>query len=383
MPQHINILDICYIYCAANIPKMTIYRHHERDLADRLSTALRQMPCVAGVRRKSGKPADLGADIVVNASINRKPVHLMVHIEDKVFPRDVRAAFWDLRSVSRRPGKAAGSVRVIPMIAAATISDGAKELLREEGIGYFESGGSLFLVHDSLYVFIDRPAIKAARKIDRPLFSGNRSQVIHALLMNPEQWFSTRELAALSHVSPSTASIVLGELEKRDLAIVQGKGPGKTRRLNQPGALLDGWVKQRSLLPKPEMRRYYVPLVKAEDLMKRLRKVCAAHQTACVITHEWAAQLYSPFLSNISQVKCRIFPNAPLSLMAQELKAREVEEGSNWAVIESESMRDMLFQQDIRGLPVESPILAYLDLINGEGRAPEMAEHLRREKIRF
>jgi hypothetical protein len=65
--------------------------------------------------------------------------------------------------------------------------------------------------------------------------------------------------------------------------------------------------------------------------------------TAYVITHEWAAQLYSPFLSNISQVKCRVFPNGPLSLITGELNAREVAEGSNFGLIESESVRDMLF----------------------------------------
>jgi len=38
--------------------------------------------------------------------------------------------------------------------------------------------------------------------------------------------------------------------------------------------------------------------------------------------------------------------------------------------------RDMLFEQQIRGLRVESSILAYLDLQGGEGRTKESAEHL-------
>jgi len=52
-------------------------------------------------------------------------------------------------------------------------------------------------------------------------------------------------------------------------------------------------------------------------------------------------------------------------------------------VIESDSIRDMEFEQDIRGLRVQSPILAYLDLLGGEGRSKEMAEHLRHERIGF
>jgi hypothetical protein len=215
------------------------------------------------------------------------------------------------------------------------------------------------------------------------VFSGSRSSAIHALLLNSTKWFSTHELAKLAQVSPSTASVTFAELEKRDMIQVQGKGPNKIRRLATPTVLLDEWVRQREGSPRPDIRRFYVPMMKPEALMKAIHSVCEKHSTAYVITHEWAAQLYSPFLSNISQVKCRIFPNVPLSLITGELNAREVDEGTNLGLIESDSIRDMLFEEEIRGLRVESPILAYLDLCNGDGRAKEMAEHLRHERIGF
>jgi hypothetical protein len=355
----------------------------ERELHGGLLSILRELPNVTSVYEEALEPSDAGVDLVVNASVNGKPVRLLVQMKSALFPRDVRAAFWSLKSASTRPSLATGDVSVIPMIAAGTISDGAKELLQTERIGYLDGAGSLFLPNENLYILIDRPSAKSARKLDRPLFSGNRSAVIHALLMNPQQWFSTTELAKLVSVSPSTVSVVFAELEKRDLTATQGKGPNKTRRLADPTALLDEWVKQTELAPKPEMRRYYVPRIKSEDLMKVIDQVCNRLTTAYVITHEWAAQLYSPFLTNISQVKCRIYPNAPLSSIANELDAREVEEGSNLMIFESRSMRDFLFEEEVRGLRVESPVLAYLDLLGGEGRAKELAEHLRVERIGF
>ena len=54
------------------------------------------------------------------------------------------------------------------MIAAGTISEGAKELLQAERIGYLDRAGSLFLPNDDLYILIDRPAPKEARKMDGP-----------------------------------------------------------------------------------------------------------------------------------------------------------------------------------------------------------------------
>ena len=357
---------------------------YEQQLADNLLAALQRIPNVGAAHLENVHgAADSGIDFVLAASINHRPVRLMIQAKNTVFPRDVRAAFWDLRSASKRLATSGIAVPEIPMIAAGTISDGAKELLQTERIGYFERGGSLFLADDNLYLLIDKPATKKARQVHRPLFSGSRSSVIHALLLNPEKWFSAHELAGLASVSPSTVSIVLLELQKRDLIDVEGKGPSKIRKLSRPAVLLDEWARQTSLQPKPKMRRFYLPLVKPEELMKRIDEVCVKSHSAYVITHEWAAQLYSRFLSSISQVKCRIFPNGPLSLIFEELNAREVDEGSNLGVIESESIRDMQFEQQIRGLRVQSPILTYLDLLGGEGRAKEMADHLRSERIGF
>ena len=56
---------------------------------------------------------------------------------------------------------------------------------------------------------------------------------------------------------------------------------------------------------------------------------------------------------------------------------------ANLAVIETKSAGELLFRQQVGGVWLASPIQIYLDLLRGEGRAKEMAEHLRREKIGF
>ena len=66
-----------------------------------------------------------------------------------------------------------------------------------------------------------------------------------------------------------------------------------------------------------------------------------------------------------------------------ELDARIVNEGANLAVIETKSAGELLFRQQVGGVWLASPIQVYLDLLRGEGRAKEMAQHLRRERIRF
>jgi hypothetical protein len=65
------------------------------------------------------------------------------------------------------------------------------------------------------------------------------------------------------------------------------------------------------------------------------------------------------------------------------LKAREVGEGSNLVFLEAASYGEFLFRERERGVWLANPIIVYLDLLQSDGRAKEMAEHLRRERIHF
>lgn len=64
-----------------------------------------------------------------------------------------------------------------------------------------------------------------------------------------------------------------------------------------------------------------------------------------------------------------------------KLGARVVNEGANFAVIETKSAGELLFRQNVGGVCLASPVQVYLDLLRGEGRAKELAGHLRKEKI--
>ncbi len=66
-----------------------------------------------------------------------------------------------------------------------------------------------------------------------------------------------------------------------------------------------------------------------------------------------------------------------------ELGARAVNEGANLTVIEAKSPGELLFRERIGDVWLASPIQVYLDLLGGEGRAKEMAEHLRKDRIGF
>jgi DNA-binding transcriptional ArsR family regulator len=357
----------------------------ERQLIARFVDALRELPEVeADFDRWEpvGKNNDRGHDAQVDLRVAGKSFVLLVEAKKTVFPRDVRQVIWRLRAASQGTSAGPGE-KPLSFLVAESISPGARELLRSERVGYYDSGGSLYLSGDGAYFYIDKPPPKALTKSVRTLFTERRAQVLHTLLAQHQSWFGVTKLAQQAMVSPATASQVLTELERLDWLEARGQGPSKERHLREPAALLDTWAKQLAAIRPPTLRRYYVPGMKADTLAARVGQVFDAHDVQYTISYEAAAQHYAPFLSNVSQVRMRVLIGANADAAIRSLDARVVNEGANLGVIEAKSLGELLFRERVNGLWLASPIHIYLDLLYGEGRSKEVAEHFRRERINF
>ena len=357
----------------------------EQQLIVRFVDALRELPEVEADldhREPLGKHGNQGYDTQVTLRVAGKPFVLLLTTKKAVFPRDIRQMIWRLQAASH--GKSTEKREMsLPLLVAESISPGAKELLKNERIGYYDSGGSLYLPAPGAYLYIDKPPSKTLTKSVRTLFTGRRAQVLHALLVEHQNWFGTTELAQQAMVSSATASQVLTELERFDWLDVRGQGPSKERYLREPTALLDAWAKQLTTIHSPSLHRYYVPNTKIDMLAVRIGQVFDTHNVEYAISHEAAAQRYTPFLSNVSQVRVRVLIGANVNAAISDLDTRTVNEGANLGVIEVKSSGELLFRERVDGLWLASPIQIYLDLLRGEGRSKEMAEHFRKEKIGF
>lgn len=357
----------------------------ERQLLDQFLEALRGLPEVRvklGPRPQSDGP-DRGYDVRVDLWAGGKPVTLLIEAKKTLYPRDVRQSLWQLEEYARRWPQSEEGRQTSYCLVAHSISPGAKGLMRDKRVGYYDSGGSMFLPAENIYVYVDKPPPKSLSRSIRSLFSGRRAQVLHALLMRNDEWFGVKELAEQTLVSPTTASQVLTELERFDWVESRGQGPTKKRHLREPGALLDEWTRQLALMRPPAIKRYYVPSVHVEGLVHKFAKVCTTHKAEYAITHEAAAQHYAPFLSTVSQVRCRLVADAPADEALGALDAHNVDHGANLAVIAVESSGELLFRELVDGTWLASPVQVYLDLMRSEGRAREMAQHLRQERIGF
>jgi len=354
----------------------------ERDTVQKLLETLQALPQVHADMPvwhpvRYGREIDAEIDIV---AADQKHV-LLIEVKKDVYPRDVRQILWQLKQYIDAARSRDQSISIVPLLAAQSISVGAKDLLKEQRVGYFGTGGSLFIPAHGAYFYIEKPPPKTLAKSIRALFTGKSSQVLHALLHRRDSWFSVKELAECAKVSPATASETLTELERLDWASSKGQGPSKERRLSAPTALLNEWKKQVLAIRQVPIRRYYVPATDVNVLPDHLAGACDAFNVEYVITQEAAAQLYAPFLSTISRVACRMPPGRDAEAALSKLEARVVTEGANLLVIETKSQGEFLFKERYGSVWLANPVQVYLDLLRSGGRAPEAAEHLRRERI--
>jgi len=357
----------------------------ERQLLTQFLEVLRELPEVRAELDHFdpiGGKSDRGYDAQIDLNIAGKSFILVIEAKKTVYPRDVHQVLWQFKEVNKHRSNGQGKER-LPLLVAESISPGAKELLREEHVGYFDSGGSFYLSAPGTYLYIDKPPPKTLAKSVRSLFTGRRAQVLHTLLVRHKEWFGVKDLAQQAMVSPATASEVLTELDRFDWMVARGQGPSKERNLREPASLLDAWVKQLATIRPLNLRRYYVPGIKPDVLLSRIAEAFDKHEAEYAVSYEAAAQRYAPFLSSVSQVRARLLLNSKAEAAIADLGARAVNEGANLVIIEAKLSGELLFRERVGDIWLASPVQVYLDLLRGEGRAKEMAEHLRKERIGF
>ena len=135
----------------------------ERQLITQFLDTLRELPEVQADLDHS-EPAGLAGDRRYDANIDLqvagKSFILLVEVKKAVYPRDVRQVIWQFREASRGRPKGLQGKESLSLLVAESISPGAKELLRDERVGYYDSGGSLYLPAPGAYLYIDKPPPK-------------------------------------------------------------------------------------------------------------------------------------------------------------------------------------------------------------------------------
>jgi hypothetical protein len=235
-----------------------------RETVEKLLESLQGLPQVQA-EMPNWQPVHYGKeiDVEIDFMVGDKRFVLLIEVKKAVYPRDVREVLWQIGKFTESTHNRDRNRTIVPLLAAESISLGAKLALMRANVGYFDTGGSLFIPARGAYFYIEKPPPKTLEKSVRALFKGKSSQVFQALFHRRDYWFGVKELAQLAKVSPATASETLTALERFDWVVTRGQGPSKVRRLSAPSALLDEWKRQVAVPIQPDLRlrrRADVPL---------------------------------------------------------------------------------------------------------------------------
>ncbi|MEH6498199.1 MAG: type IV toxin-antitoxin system AbiEi family antitoxin [Pseudoalteromonas distincta] len=353
----------------------------ERQVLDGLVAALTEaFGPEASVRDASSEFAssasDHGLDGAVVIKTPDKTLLVFVEAKREVYPRDVRNAVWQLNKhmhASHFPYESVG------MLAAASLSPGARDELKAQNIASFELGGSLYLKHNGWFINIEKPPRrfkKAKQGID--LFTDARESVVHALLMNSNEWITGTELADQADTSPYTCSVVLQELTLREWVESAGGGPSKRRILIRPEKLLDAWAEHWQAREEKQTK-WYTFVENPKHILAHLadRIDQQGVDFPWAFTGTAAANVVAPLLTSTEGAKI-IVPKGYADSMAGALGLKPVSKGANVTLIEREPA-SLLYRYRHPDHPAffASAHILYLDLLDGRGRNKELADHLR------
>lgn len=350
---------------------------YEVTVANELSSALADATDgMIDVLHIESRPANApGVDLALELDAAGKPAEVAVEALRNAYPRDVQGAVWRLgeyKLASKHPHD------LILLVAAESLSPGARELLRKRGIGYFERNGNLHLKWRNWLINIQRPDLPSAKKEATRLFSDSRQKVIHALLINRNEWLTGSELAETSQTSSYTCSVVLQELERREMCESSGAGRTLRRKLSAPKQLLDAWAAHWTKKRKEQRSHWYSfterPNMLLRHLSNQIEKANVPFDWA--FTGAAAANVYAPLLTSVDTAEI-IVPPGHAEKLAGEIGLKPADKGANVTFVERDDA-SLMFRDLYPEFPAyfASPFILYLDLLDGRGRNKELAQHV-------
>lgn len=304
---------------------------------------------------------------------------LAIECKRDPMPRDMGSALWQLDEYARHV--ASSGNRIVRVLLAERLSQGARDALRHRGVAFCDSSGTLFFRHGQVNIDIDLKEPSEARARLNSIFVGAREQVVHALLHRTDRWFTGLELARTAETSSYTVSQVLGVLEMQGW--IEGKSVGRNaqRRLTAPGALLDAWAgswRARQETHSSWFATVDMPGALAASVGFRLQR---AGMSDCARTGLEASTSILGTPPSWEQLRI-IVPGGVGPLYATAARLRPAAHEANVRLVER-TRASLLFRRpgSPQEMPFASPFIVYLDLLTGEEEGGDEVAHELRRRI--
>ena len=269
----------------------------------------------------------------------------------------------------------------IPMVVIADEMTGtAREILDEAGIGSVDGLGNIRLALPGLLMKVTgtkrRPRPPANTRL-----SGKSGLVAQAMLLEVERSWNGSELAKLCRMSPALVHRVLQRLQREGVVTSHGAGPGKTRRLTNPAALLDLWAEEQR---DPRWRQPAFLLAQTTDqLIHSLCDGLEATTADYALTGAAAARTVAPFVTNVLVAHVWLSSAVDAGDVCDQIRATPVDSAPNVVFFQEHDDTPLAFRTRRDGVWMTNVFRLYSDLRRDPRRGREQSDYLREQQIGF
>jgi hypothetical protein len=271
------------------------------------------------------------------------------------------------------------------LLVARTTTEEARRLLEEHGIGVIDTQGNMRVEFPGLFLWTEGRLLRAtreARKGPPVKLAGKAGVAAQALLREPHRKWQVHDLAKAADISVGLAHRVLARLERENLVEVGGAGPKRTRRVQNPTALLDLWAEEMQDRGVKQLRAFRLardPRAQAQTLSRALTQAKIEH----VITGPAGAARIAPFVTAIPVTDIWVKDTVPLKDVAAAAQADVVQEGQNIVLRQAPGDAPLAFRTKVDDIWTADAFRLFYDLRQDPRRGREQADRLRKEVIGF
>jgi len=352
----------------------------EQELTTRIEKQLRDLLpgfALESVRRdaslsRNGKGDRV--DLLAQVKAPNDTVQLAIEVKDTNRLSNVRDAVYQLK-------KFTDNSNAIPMVAGWYIGEGARQILKDAGVGYLDLAGNFYFSRQSFYAerIVDKNPFSSKPPL-KNIFAPTSSRITRAMLIEPKRAWTVSELYKAADVSLGQTHKVLEAM--RDEELVTRNDEGKWA-VTDPSKLLEAWKK---VYPSYQNKLYRMFSYERDTKLPGLI-VNASKEANLLYALGFfsGADLIAPFIRGLSKVQMYTTEEA-IETWKQKLGLKEVDNGANVELYVPYDAgvfyKTQPYERTDGVVNIVSNVQLYMDLFNDPARGEEAAEHLR-ERLGF
>ena len=347
----------------------------EKQVAEKLPELLSNF-IVESVQREPSNGRDEGVDLIATVRTPLKQVRLAVEVKSDI------ERLSSVRDAAYQVKKFSNGANTIPIVAGSYIGERARQLLKDEGVGYIDLAGNFFIAYDNFYAekivdknpFTTKPPLKN-------IFAPTSSRITRAMLIEPKRTWTVSELYHAADVSLGQTHKVLEAM--RDVELANKNDEGKWE-ISNPKVLLEAWKKVYPTYQNKLYRMY--SFERDTKLPEMIVKVSKEANLLYALGFFSGADLVAPFIRGLSKVQMYTTEGA-IETWKNKLDLKEVDNGGNIELYVPYDAgvfyKTQQYERTDGVVNIVSNVQLYMDLFNDPARGEEAAEHLRMTRLGF